>query len=388
MSKLISNNKIPKRELIKSKFSKVGIKSDEDKIQFDKKKLINLSSNDYLGLSSNKKILNESTKYLKIYGSGSSSSRLIAGNFNKFEEIETNLSSQLGFSKSIVMGNGFLVNATVIPAITQNTIGKKKKFLIFSDKLNHASINYGNSITNQKVLRYNHLDLNHLELLIKKSQKNTEKIIVTESLYSMDGDFADINSLRFIANKYNAILYVDEAHSFGVYGKKGLGKSINGSRAEREVMVGTFSKALGSYGAFIACSKDIYDLMVESCPGLIYSTALPPSLVGAIKAGINILPKLNKKREGLISNSKFLIKKLKELNFNIGNTSSHIIPIILNDFVKCEMIRKELKKKNFFVKSFRHPTVPKNQERIRVSLTSFIKKNVIIDFLKVMENFK
>ena len=109
MRKLISNNKIPKRELKVSNFSKVGIKSDEDKIQFDGKKLINLSSNDYLGLSSNKIILNESTKYLKIYGSGSSSSRLIAGNFNKFEEIETNLSEQLGFSKSIVMGNGFLV---------------------------------------------------------------------------------------------------------------------------------------------------------------------------------------------------------------------------------------------------------------------------------------
>ena len=388
MRKLISNNKIPKRELKVSNFSKVGVKSDEDKIQFDGKKLINLSSNDYLGLSSNKIILNESTKYLKIYGSGSSSSRLIAGNFNKFEEIETNLSEQLGFSKSIVMGNGFLVNATVIPAITRNTIGKKNKFFIFSDKLNHASINYGNSITNQKVYRYNHLDLNHLEFLIKKSQKNTEKIIITESLYSMDGDFADINGLRFIANKYNAILYIDEAHSFGVYGKKGLGMSVNGSRAEREVMVGTFSKALGSYGAFITCSKDIYDLIVESCPGLIYSTALPPSVVGSIKAGIKILPKLSKKRERLIANSKFFIKKLKELNLNVGNTSSHIIPIIFNNFFKCEKIREELKRKNFFVKSFRHPTVPKNEERIRVSLTTFIKKNTIIDFLKVMENVK
>ena len=388
MRKLISNNKIPKRELKVSNFSKVGIKSDEDKIQLDGKKLINLSSNDYLGLSSNKIILNESKKYLKIYGSGSSSSRLIAGNFNKFEEIETNLSEQLGFSKSIVMGNGFLVNATVIPAITGNTIGKKNKFFIFSDKLNHASINYGNSITNQKVFRYNHLDLNHLEFLIKKSQKNTEKIIITESLYSMDGDFADINGLRFIANKYNAILYIDEAHSFGVYGKKGLGISVNGSRSEREVMVGTFSKALGSYGAFIACSKDIYDLIVESCPGLIYSTALPPSVVGSIKAGIKILPELSKRRERLIANSKFLIKKLKELNLDVGNSGSHIIPIIFNNFFKCEKIREELKRKNFFVKSFRHPTVPKNQERIRVSLTTFIKKNVIIDFLKVMENFK
>ena len=388
MKKLISNNKIPKRELKKSKFSKVGIKSDEDKIQFDGKKLINLSSNDYLGLSSNKKILNKSVEYLKNYGNSSSSSRLIAGNFNKFEEIETNLSKQLGFSKSIIMGNGFLVNATVIPAITKNTIGKKNRFSIFSDKLNHASINYGNSITKQKVFRYNHLDLNHLELLIKKSQTNTEKIIISESLYSMDGDFADIDGLRFIANKYNAILYIDEAHSFGLYGKEGLGKSTNGLRSEREVMIGTFSKALGSYGAFVSCSNDIYDLVVESCPGLIYSTALPPSVVGSIKAGINILPKLSKKRERLIENSKFLIKKLKELNLNVGNTSSHIIPIILSNFSECEKLRKELKRKNFFVKSFRHPTVPKNEERIRVSLTAFIKKNVIIDFLKVMENFK
>ena len=131
MKKLISNNKIPKRELKKSKFSKVGIKSDEDKIQFDGKKLINLSSNDYLGLSSNKNILNKSLKYLKNYGNSSSSSRLIAGNFNKFEEIETNLSKQLGFSKSIIMGNGFLVNATVIPAIRKIQSGKKINSLFF-----------------------------------------------------------------------------------------------------------------------------------------------------------------------------------------------------------------------------------------------------------------
>lgn len=388
MTKLITNNKIPKRELKISKFSIIGVRSDEDKIQFGGKKLINLSSNDYLGLSSNKKILNKSIKYSQIYGNGSSSSRLIAGNFNKFEEIEINLSKKLGFSKSIVMGNGFLVNATVIPAITKNTIGKKNNFSIFSDKLNHASINYGNSITNQKVFRYNHLDLNHLEILLEKNKKNTEKIIITESLYSMDGDFADINGLRFLANKYNAILYIDEAHSFGVYGKKGLGKSIDGLRSEREVVVGTFSKAIGSYGAFVSCPKDIYDLIVESCAGLIYSTALPPSVVGSIKAGINILPKLSKKRERLIENSEFLIKKLKELNFNIGNTSSHVIPIILRNFFECERMRKELESKNFFVKSFRHPTVPRNEERIRVSLTTFIKKKVLIDFLKVMENFK
>ena len=153
-------------------------------------------------------------------------------------------------------------------------------------------------------------------------------------------------------------------------------------------MVGTFSKAIGSYGAFVSCSKDIYDLIVESCAGLIYSTALPPSVVGSIKAGINILPRLSKKRERLIENSEFLIKKLKELNFNIGNTSSHVIPIILRNFFECERMRKELESKNFFVKSFRHPTVPRNEERIRVSLTTFIKKKVLIDFLKVMENFK
>ena len=263
---------------------------------------------------------------------------------------------------------------------------REKKFSIFSDKLNHSSINYGSNLTNQRVYRYHHLDLNHLEFLLKKCKKNEDKLILSESLFSMDGDFVDLLNLRFLANKYNAILYIDEAHSFGIYGKNGFGISSEGLKSEREIMVGTFSKAVGSYGAFISCSRKFFEMIVQNCPGLIYSTALPPSVVGSIMAALKLFSKLNVQRSRLVNNSNFLIKKLKNLNLNLGNTSSHIIPIIFTNFEDCEKMRLKIFKKNFFVKSIRSPTVPVNKERIRISLTSLIKKNALSELLKVIEN--
>jgi len=388
VTKLITNNKKVRRKLLSVNFPIKRKKTNDQEIIIKGKNLINLSTNDYLGLSKHKSIIKESIKWTKLYGNSLSSSRLITGNFEKLVDLEKMLSLNVKHEKTLVLGNGFLLNSTVIPAITGNTIGNKSKFYIFSDKLNHASINYGNLLTNQKIYRYNHLDLEHLESLLKKVEKKSNKMIVSETLFSMDGDFVDLEGIRFLSKKYNCILYLDDAHSFGVYGENGFGFATKGQKLEKEIVVGTFSKAVGSYGAFISCSKFFYDLLVDKCPGLIYSTALPPSVIGAVSESLKLFPKINKLRKQLIDNSIFIINRLNKFGFNTGNSSSYIIPVILGKFEACEVIKKTLEKNNFYIKSTRHPTVPKNFARLRMSLTALTTKDTIKNFLNVMAAFK
>ena len=160
-------------------------------------------------------------KWSETYGTSLSSSRFVSGNLDKISLIESMLSEFTGKEKSLIFSGGFLMNSTLIPTLTGNNLGQRNKVEIFSDKLNHASINYGCYLTRQKIYRYNHLDLNHLNDLLKKTKKEIPKFIVSETLFSMDGDFVNVEELREIAKKYNATLYLDEAHSIGVYGDNG-----------------------------------------------------------------------------------------------------------------------------------------------------------------------
>ncbi len=388
MERLISNNKNPFRKLENFDYS---LKSQPNKsgfIRYKGKNLFNLASNDYLGLSFDKELINESTKWTKRYGSSLSSSRLITGNLDKINHIEQLLSNYVKHDKSIIIGNGFLLNATLIPTITGNSPGKRNKFFIFSDKFNHASINYGCMLSRQKCFRYNHLDLNHLESLLKKIPTNVPKIIISETLFSMDGDFLNINEIRMIAKKYNCILYLDEAHAIGVYGKIGFGVAADNKKIENEIIVGTFSKALGSYGSFVSCSKKFYNVIVNNCSGLIYSTALPPPVLGSIYASVKKIPKKSVSRRKIKENCELVLKCLKKLSFNTGSSNSHIIPIIFDNYNKCKKLCDFFLDRGFYVKSIRYPTVPMGKERIRLSLTANMNKKILNNFLKIVKEFR
>ena len=350
------------------------LKKNFDTIIISGKKLFNFSSNDYLSLSKNKKIINESKRWLETYGSSLSSSRFISGNLDKISVIESKLSKFTGKEKSLIFSGGFLMNSTLIPTLTGNNLGQRNKVEIFSDKLNHASINYGCYLTRQRVFRYNHLDLDHLDDLLKKTNKNTPKFIISETLFSMDGDLANVEELRDIAKKYNAILYLDEAHSIGVYGKNGSGCAF-GKNYEKEIVVGTFGKSFGSFGSFVSASEEYIKKIISFCGGLIYTTALPPSVYASIHAALKIIPKLNTDRKNLLENAKFLRTKLNTLNIDTGNTQSQIIPMILKNEEKCLKLKQGLENSGFFLKVIKSPTVLKGTERIRLSLTSSMKKN-------------
>ena len=359
---------------------------NKSKIIFKKKLLINFSSNDYLGLSQNKILKKRSILWTKKYGTGIASSRLVTGNYNFIENLEHKIANFKNYESGTILSSGFQCNSTVIPSLLENTLGRKKEAIIFCDKLNHYSLNLGCFLSRQNVLRYNHLDFNHLEKLLKKNKHKRNKLIVTETLFSMDGDSININDIRLLANKYDCMLYLDEAHSIGVRGVKGFGVYKDYSlKNDNEILIGTFSKAFGAYGSYVLCSYENKKKINNFCSGFIYSTALPPNVLGAIEGGFELIPKMNKEREKLDSISKYLRAELKKIGFNTMNSDSHIIPLLISDINTATKIHDSLVNKGFFVSLIRPPTVPQNRTRLRISLSSSISMRTINNFIRNLE---
>lgn len=374
---------------IKFKRKLRSIKLSNNKIILKNKTLYNFSSNDYLGLSKNKDLIMASYLWTKKFGTGLSSSRLIAGNLDKIIELERKIAEKKSKEESIILGSGFQCNITAIPAIIDNSLGKRNHAKIFCDKYNHNSIQIGCVLSKQKTFRYKHLDYNHLESLLKKANKNELKLIISETVFSMDGDVADVSTLRFLAEKYNCVVYFDEAHASGLYGKNGFGftSDINkNENIENEIVVGTFSKAFGSYGSYISCSKKIKEKIINNCAGFIYSTALPPPVLGAIDCAIEKITKMNKERMELIKMSEYLKEKLIKMNFFVGKTNSQIIPIIFSDPKICKSLSKKIINKGFYILPIMPPTVPVGSSRLRISLTSSLTKKIVDSFVKLLEN--
>ena len=362
-------------------------KIDTVKIKYKRKTLLNFSSNDYLGLSQNNTIKNDTIKIIKKYGIGSGSSRLVSGNFDFHEKIERELAKKKKSETTIIFSTGYLANYSILSSILSSNIFKKNP-IVFSDKLNHQCIYEGCKDKRINFLRFHHNNMNHLEYLLKKNKfKQNPKFILSESIFSMDGDFADIKSLVNLKKKYNSFLFLDEAHATGVYGENGFGLSLKFSN-DIDCVTGTFSKAFGSFGAYVSCSKNLKSFLINKCPSFIYSTSLPFSLLASIYSGIKIIPKLKNERKKLIKNSYFLRTMLNKEGFNIGNSQTNIIPIIIGNSKKSVIISKKLEKKGFYVVPIRPPSVPPNSSRLRISITSSHSQNNIKKLFKFLKMFK
>jgi len=362
-------------------------KIDAVKVRYKQKTLLNFSSNDYLGLSQNKTIKNYTINIIKKYGIGSGSSRLVSGNFDFHEKTEKELAKKKKSEAAIIFSTGYLANYSILSSIFNSNIFKKKP-IVFSDKLNHQCIYEGCKNKDIKFLRFHHNDMNHLEYLLKKNKfKSNPKFILSETVFSMDGDFADIESLVKLKKKYNSFLFLDEAHATGIYGKNGFGLSLKFSN-DIDCVTGTFSKAFGSFGAYISCSKNLKSFLINKCPSFIYSTALPFSLLASIYSSITMIPKLKNERKKLIKNSFYLREILKKENFNIGNSQTNIIPIIIGDSKKTISISKGLERKGFYVVPIRPPSVPLNSSRLRISISSCHSQNNIKKLFNSLKMFK
>ena len=334
---------------------------DEKYIYFKSQKLLNLSSNNYLNFADNKEITKEFLDFAgDKYSFGSASARLLTGTLPVYKELEELISNLYGKEATLIFNSGYHANVGITSALCQNGD------VIFSDKLNHASIIDGMQLARGKFFRYPHLDMNALETLLEKERKNYHNaIIVTESVFSMDGDIAPLKKIVELKKKYNCILLIDEAHAFGVFGKKGLGVADElGIIADVDLIVGTFGKAIGSVGAFVTGSKTLIDFLINKSRSFIFSTAIPPINVAFTKWIIeNKLHEVNGKSRNMLA-----------LGRKIGS-ESHIIPVVVGENKDTIDLCEVLFHNGYFTLPIRPPTVPAGTSRIRISLTCEIEEN-------------
>jgi len=329
---------------------------DQKYIYYKDKKLINLSSNNYLGFADNKKITEEFLNYSDCkYSFGSASARLLTGTLPIYKELENLVSKMYNKEKTLLFNSGYHANIGINSSIAC------KKDVIFSDKLNHASIIDGMKLSEGKFFRYPHNNMEALEKLLIRERNNFDQaIIVSESVFSMDGDIANIEKLVEFKEKYNCLLVLDEAHAFGVFGKNGLGVAENYTN-KVDLIVGTFGKAIGSVGAFVTGNKILIEYLTNKARSFIFSTALPPINIAFTKWIIeNKLPYTYEKRMNMLS----IGKK--------AGSESHIIPIIIGNNQDTVNTCKRLFDNGFFTLPIRPPTVPEGTSRLRLSLTTDI----------------
>ena len=327
----------------------------------DGKEHIDFSSNNYLALAAHPLLAEESVRWTKLFGTGSTASRLVSGTFPEYLKLEEKIAAWKGTESALIIGSGYMANIGVLSALSAS-----RNSVIFADKLNHASLNAGATLALGQFKRYPHLDTEKLEFLL--TQDDNEKIIVSDTVFSMDGDICDVEKLKYLSEQYNALLYLDDAHATGIFGKSGEG--LAGQSAD--IAMGTFSKAMGSYGAYIACTQAMRDYLINKCGSFIYSTALPPGVYGAISAAVDLIQsdEYNEKRRILSEKSLYLRTELKKLGFNTGNTATPIIPIIFGEINKTMQVSEYLMKNGIFAVPIRPPTVPPGTARLRVSLNT------------------
>lgn len=333
------------------------------------RRLVNLSSNDYLGLSQHPALVARAREWAARYGAGAGASRLVCGNLEPFEAIEEKIAKGKGAEAALVLGSGFLANSAVIPALLRAE-ALDAEAIVYSDALNHASIVHGVKAARVSPVIFRHNDPDHLESLLKRrAGEKARRFILTESVFSMDGDRADLPALIGLAERYGCFLYLDEAHATGVLGPRGMGLAA-AHPGRVDLVMGTFSKALGSYGAYLACSARLRDYLVNRTGGLIYSTALPPAVLGAIDAALDLVPGLEAERARLHGNAERLRRALAAGGLDCGASSTQIVPLILGEARSAVAFARALEEEGILAVPIRPPTVPEGTSRIRFALSA------------------
>lgn len=348
-------------------------------IMRENRKMLNMSSNDYLGLASNE---NLRQSFLQQYADNfpsftSSSSRLLTGNFPVYTDLEQFIAQRFQRESALLFNSGYHANLGILPALTTT------KSLILADKLVHASMIDGIRLSQCEFFRYRHNDYEHLKSLLEKNAGKFDRtFIVTESVFSMDGDVADLNYLAQLKTHFpNTYLYVDEAHAIGVYGKNGLGIAEQANViADIDLLVGTFGKALASMGAYVVCDQILKECLINQMRPLIFSTALPPFNVAWTHFIFERLPQFSKERTHLEQLSAFLRQEV-EHRTQIMPSQTCIVPYILGENDATLTKAKDLQEQGYYCLPIRPPTVPKDTSRIRLSLTADMTMDEVKQFV-------
>src|SRR5690554_2174660 len=330
------------------------------------KKVINLCSNNYLGFANHERLINASKEAIDKYGVGAGAVRTISGNMEIHEELDRKIAEFKKEEAAIAYQSGYLANLGVIQAITE------KGDLIISDSLNHASIIDGVRLSRADKAIYAHNDMDDLERILKEKRKDyNDVLIITDGVFSMDGDLANLPEIVRLAKKYDAKTYVDDAHGSGVLGESGRGTVDHfGLHGEVDYIMGTLSKAIGVIGAYVAGSKEMRDYLLHRGRPQLFSTSLMPAAAGAAIEAFKMLEESDEYTNKLWENTRYFQGKLIELGFSIGKTETPITPLMIYDEAKTMVFAKKLLERGVFTSGIVFPTVPKGTARIRMMLSA------------------
>jgi 8-amino-7-oxononanoate synthase len=331
----------------------------DGRLERDGATLIDFSSNDYLGLAHHPLLVERAAEWAARYGAGAGASRLVTGTHEAHLAVEARIAAFKGAEAALLFPSGWHCNAAVLAALLKAAPGT----LLFTDRLIHASLHAG--AAGHRQIRFRHNDCDHLEELLAANDGGP-KLIVTESVFSMDGDRADIARLAAIAKAHDAFLYIDEAHATGVLGPRGRG--ISAAHPGADLVMGTFSKALGCFGAYVAGSRALIDYLVNACGGFIFSTAPPPAMLGAIDAALELVPGMDAERARLARHGDHLRARLEAAAIGTGASSTQIVPAIVGEAADALALTAALQEDGLLAAAIRPPTVPPGTSRLRLAL--------------------
>ncbi len=334
----------------------------------DGRELLDVSSNDYLGLGVHPEAAARAAAYASRLGAGSAASRLVAGTLPEHLAVEAKLAAFKGCEAALLFASGWQANTAILPALIGLMPGPVK---VFADRLNHASLHAGLAQARVRQVRFRHNDLDQLERLLADPQhRGATRLIVTESVFSMDGDRADLPALLTIARRHDAILYIDEAHATGVLGPRGAGLCAALPADAPAIVMGTLGKALGGFGAYVAGSQLLIDALVQTCGGFIYSTAPPPAVLGALDAALDLVPAMDAERARLLAAAERVRAAAAARGFDTFGSSTQIVPIGLGSEARALSAMARLEAQGLLAIAIRPPTVPEGSSRLRLSLSA------------------
>lgn len=348
------------------------------RVRMEGREVLLFCSNDYLGISQVLSLKEEASRAIEEWGVGAPSSRSIAGSLLIHKQLEEELADFKGTEAALLFPTGYMANIAILTSL----VGEGD--LILSDQYNHASIIDGSRLSRAEVWVYRHRDLDHLEDLLKRS-RHRRKLIVTDGVFSMEGDIAPLKELRELSDRYGAFLVVDDAHATGVLGQEGRGTAEHfGLLGQVEVQMGTMGKAFGVMGAFVAGEKVLVDYLVNRARTFMYTTSLPPPLVGILLGALRILKEERWRRERLWQNTYMFREGLKRLGFEVlGDTP--IVPIVIGDDKLTMEFSRRLLEKGVYVQGIRPPTVPEGTSRLRFSISALHAEEDITYALGALE---
>jgi 8-amino-7-oxononanoate synthase len=348
-------------------------------VSVDGRSLVNLCSNDYLGLAGDARLREAAARAAEREGAGAGAARLVAGDLPVHGALERRLAAFKGTEAALLFGSGYHANAGVPAAL----VGRGDA--VFSDVLNHASIVDGCLLSRAELVRYRHLDVAELADLLARTRAR-RKLVVTDAVFGMDGDAAPLREIADLCDRHGAMLYVDEAHSAGVLGPTGAGLAEALGVTDRvDVHMGTLGKALGAFGAYVAGSRRLVDLLVSKARTFVFTTALPPAACGAALAGLDVLRDEPERLARLDALARRMRAGLARLGFDLSRVVAPIFPVVLGSEERALAASRALRARGFFVRAIRPPTVPRGTSRLRVALTAGHSEPQVDAFLGALE---